>query len=94
MPIRKFLLSVNRLLRFVDCYDDRNDSDLMISMGERFYYGSLHPRKYGSNFITGGGGMVFSKMAVRVMINDSVCRDLYCKAFFYQLKTIQTEVNV
>ncbi|XP_053312037.1 beta-1,3-glucosyltransferase [Spea bombifrons] len=60
------LISLSRLRKLLSCYDP-NES---IFLGERYGYG-LGARGY--SYITGGGGMVFSRKMVRKILN-SKCR--------------------
>ncbi|KAM9319851.1 beta-1,3-glucosyltransferase [Gastrophryne carolinensis] len=57
------LISISRLQELLSCYD----SNEAVFLGERYGYG-LSARGY--NYITGGGGMVFSRSAVKGFINS------------------------
>ena len=45
--------------------DDEGD---MLALGERFHIGNLDSKDTSIDFISGGGGMVFSLQAVRAMV--------------------------
>ncbi|XP_056417846.1 beta-1,3-glucosyltransferase isoform X2 [Hyla sarda] len=60
------LISLPRLQKLLSCYDCNEP----VLLGERYGYG-LGARGY--SYITGGGGMVFSRAAVKEFI-DSKCR--------------------
>ncbi|XP_072047911.1 beta-1,3-glucosyltransferase-like [Amphiura filiformis] len=60
------ILSVARVQKLLACYDS-NDA---VVLGER--YGYAHMAGYGYDYLTGGGGMVFSRAAVNKLL-DSGC---------------------
>ncbi|CAH1232352.1 B3GLCT [Branchiostoma lanceolatum] len=61
------LLSVPRLLRVLSCYDPSTP----IFLGERYGYGLTRGEDSGYAYITGGGGMVFSRAGVRKLLSSS-----------------------
>ncbi|XP_037042574.1 beta-1,3-glucosyltransferase [Bradysia coprophila] len=62
------LISVRQLQRTLSCYDSY-DGDLYL--GERYGYRLLSPD--GFNYITGGGGIVFSLSTINKLINRCSC---------------------
>ncbi|KAK2169117.1 hypothetical protein LSH36_12g16120 [Paralvinella palmiformis] len=62
------LLSVPNLRKLLTCYDH----DEPVVLGERYGYGVFHEHS-GYNYITGGGGMVFSYEAVKMIIDLELC---------------------
>ncbi|KAJ8044213.1 Beta-1,3-glucosyltransferase [Holothuria leucospilota] len=80
------ILSVSRLMKLLSCYDPTEE----IFLGERYGYG--HGRMFGYDYITGGGGMVFSRQAVSSFIKkglrcskhddpDDMIIGMYAKSF-------------
>ncbi|XP_070572833.1 beta-1,3-glucosyltransferase-like [Ptychodera flava] len=64
------ILSVSRLQRVLSCYDPETP----VYLGERYGFGHTK-HGWGYDYITGGGGMVFSRSAVQEMIsNGCQCR--------------------
>ncbi|XP_076343820.1 beta-1,3-glucosyltransferase isoform X2 [Tachypleus tridentatus] len=61
------LLSVSRLLQLLRCYDHTEP----VAVGERYGYNVASGDGY--DYITGGGGMVFSLPAVKKIVNSPVC---------------------
>ncbi|XP_071536484.1 beta-1,3-glucosyltransferase isoform X1 [Panulirus ornatus] len=61
------LISVPRLRTLLSCYDSRD----LIALGEK--YGFAATASYGYDYITGGGGMVFSKALVEQLAVPGVC---------------------
>ncbi|KAL1266461.1 hypothetical protein QQF64_002136 [Cirrhinus molitorella] len=62
------LISLPRLQRLLSCYDPNE----AVSVGERYGYGLLRD---GYSYITGGGGMVFSRVAVQnILAGGCGCR--------------------
>nr|XP_054749086.1 beta-1,3-glucosyltransferase-like [Lytechinus pictus] len=61
------IISVSRLHRLLSCYD----ATKRIMLGERYGYGQV--KGYGYDYITGGGGMIFSRPAVDDLISNG-CR--------------------
>ncbi|KAM3869619.1 beta-1,3-glucosyltransferase-like, partial [Diretmus argenteus] len=57
------LISLPRLLRLLRCYDPKE----AVSLGERYGYGLVHN---GYSYITGGGGMVLSRVAVSMIVSS------------------------
>nr|XP_039258313.1 beta-1,3-glucosyltransferase-like [Styela clava] len=64
------IMSVARLVQFLNCYDHEEATFL----GEKYGYGLNI--KNGYAYITGGGGMVFSKPAVEVWVKECKCPSL------------------
>ncbi|XP_076417335.1 beta-1,3-glucosyltransferase isoform X1 [Peromyscus maniculatus bairdii] len=60
------LISISRLRRLLSCYDSRD----AVFLGERYGYGL---GTGGYSYVTGGGGMVFSREAIRRLLASS-CR--------------------
>uniref|UniRef100_A0AAY4EIX9 Fringe-like glycosyltransferase domain-containing protein n=1 Tax=Denticeps clupeoides TaxID=299321 RepID=A0AAY4EIX9_9TELE len=60
------LISLPRLKKLLSCYDPREP----VSLGERYGYGLI---QNGYSYITGGGGMVFSRAAVGRLLSSG-CR--------------------
>lgn len=61
------ILSVSRVIKFLSCYNH----DDAIFMGEKYGYGLLS--QYGYSYITGGGGMIFSRSAVKAWLSECSC---------------------
>lgn len=61
------LLSIPRLQELLSCY---NKSEPIV-LGERYGYGVTSGNGY--NYITGGGGIVFSMTAVKILVSSNVC---------------------
>ncbi|XP_050977747.1 beta-1,3-glucosyltransferase isoform X3 [Labeo rohita] len=62
------LISLPRLRRLLSCYDPKE----AVSVGERYGYGLLRD---GYSYITGGGGIVFSRVAVQnILAGGCGCR--------------------
>ncbi|GLV32364.1 uncharacterized protein CBL_00927 [Carabus blaptoides fortunei] len=61
------ILGVSRLQQILSCYDSSDN----ITLGERYGY-QAHTNQ-GYNYITGGGGMVFSATLVRTLATRGVC---------------------
>lgn len=59
--------SVSRFQRLLSCYDDSED----VALGERYGYNVHSPRGY--NYITGGGGMVFSRPLLKKLAASGAC---------------------
>ncbi|XP_019871728.1 beta-1,3-glucosyltransferase isoform X4 [Aethina tumida] len=64
------ILSVSRMQQLLTCYD----SDEMIALGERYGYNvqNMH-NHHGYNYITGGGGMVFSRSLLEELVRPELC---------------------
>lgn len=62
------ILSVQRLEQMLSCYDSRQP----MIIGQRYGYASGQP--YGYDYITGGGGLVLSSSAVRLLASPGKCR--------------------
>ena len=60
------ILSVHKLLEFLKCYDPANT----LAIGQRYGF-RVAEGKYGYDYITGGGGMVFSHKMVKEMLKDN-----------------------
>lgn len=63
-----FFFSVSRLRRLLSCYDASEP----IALGERYGYNVYN--SHGYNYITGGGGMVFSRVVLEQLISSELCR--------------------
>ncbi|XP_041349949.1 beta-1,3-glucosyltransferase-like [Gigantopelta aegis] len=61
------IISLKQLRKLLACYDAKE----VVVMGERYGYGVA--KGYGYNYITGGGGMVFSKPAVKLLAEECKC---------------------
>ncbi|XP_023312771.1 beta-1,3-glucosyltransferase-like, partial [Anoplophora glabripennis] len=61
------ILSVSRFQQLLTCYDDAED----VAVGERYGYNVHSPRGY--NYITGGGGMVFSRPLLDKLAENGAC---------------------
>ncbi|XP_042869566.1 beta-1,3-glucosyltransferase-like [Penaeus japonicus] len=61
------LISIPRLKSLLACYDP----DEMVAIGER--YGYMAVKRHGYDYITGGGGMVFSRGLVEELADPDVC---------------------
>ncbi|GJQ83351.1 hypothetical protein Trydic_g18136 [Trypoxylus dichotomus] len=61
------LLSVPRLRKFLTCYDSTSP----LAIGERYGYNVLSSDGY--NYITGGGGIVFSRRLVQMLAKPENC---------------------
>ncbi|KAK3855645.1 hypothetical protein Pcinc_037966 [Petrolisthes cinctipes] len=62
------LISVQRLTRLLSCYDPGE----YVALGER--YGFQATTSHGYDYLTGGAGMVFSKVLVNRLAFPSVCK--------------------
>ncbi|KDR24431.1 Beta-1,3-glucosyltransferase [Zootermopsis nevadensis] len=62
------ILSVARLQQLLSCFE----SSTLLALGERYGYNVQHSPQ-GYNYITGGGGMVFSIAAVHQIATSSYC---------------------
>ena len=63
------ILSVNKLLKFLH----RFDPNVPVHAGQRYGYG-IATGKYGYDYVTGGGGMIFSiEMTRRIVKNLGLC---------------------
>ncbi|KAJ6650035.1 Beta-1,3-glucosyltransferase, partial [Pseudolycoriella hygida] len=62
------LMSVKQLQNTLGCYDSQNED---IYLGERYGYRLLSPD--GFNYITGGGGIVFSIRTIKKLVNRCSC---------------------
>ncbi|GAB1598117.1 beta-1,3-glucosyltransferase-like, partial [Argonauta hians] len=62
------IISITRLRKLLACYDPSE----AIAIGERYGYGVTTGAGY--NYITGGGGMVFSRAAVQAMVSSNLCK--------------------
>ncbi|CAG2061585.1 unnamed protein product [Timema podura] len=63
------ILSVARLQQLLSCFD----SSRPVAVGERYGY-NVQRSSQGYNYITGGGGMVFSLVLVRRLVDSGLCR--------------------
>ncbi|XP_013785221.1 beta-1,3-glucosyltransferase-like [Limulus polyphemus] len=61
------LLSMSRLLQLLRCYDHTEP----VALGERYGYSVASGNGY--DYITGGGGMVFSLPAIKKIVNSPLC---------------------
>ena len=61
------LFSFRRLVRLLSCYDHESD----VALGEKYGYGL--DSDYGYDYITGGGGMMFSRGLVQKLA-ECQCR--------------------
>lgn len=61
------MLSVHRLQELLSCYDDKD----RIALGERYGYNVQGSQGY--NYITGGGGIVFSRPLFEQLSLSGVC---------------------
>lgn len=61
------IMSVARLVQFLNCFDPEEP----VFLGEKYGYGLTS--KNGYAYITGGGGMIFSKPAVETWVNKCHC---------------------
>lgn len=64
------ILSVSRLVQLLNCYD----TEEAIFLGEKYGYGLF--TKNGYAYITGGGGMVFSKSSTEIWVKKCLCPSL------------------
>jgi len=62
------ILSVQRLQQVLSCYDSQRP----VLIGQRYGYAS--GQSYGYDYITGGGGIVLSRSAVRLLASPGKCR--------------------
>ncbi|KAG7157736.1 Beta-1-3-glucosyltransferase-like [Homarus americanus] len=62
------LISVPRLRRLLSCYDPQD----LVALGEKYGFAATTPHGY--DYITGGGGMVFSKALVEQLAAPGVCK--------------------
>ena len=60
------LMSVQKMLEFLKCYN----SEDALAIGQRYGF-RVADGKYGYDYITGGGGMVFSEKMVQEMMKDN-----------------------
>ena len=66
------IMGVHKLIEFLKCYNPSN----MLGIGQRYGF-RVAEGKYGYDYITGGGGMVFSqKMVHQMMKNDG--KNCFC----------------
>nr|CAD7427739.1 unnamed protein product [Timema monikensis] len=63
------ILSVARLQQLLSCFN----SSRPVAVGERYGY-NVQRSSQGYNYITGGGGMVFSLVLVRKLVDSGLCR--------------------
>lgn len=63
-----YICSVARLQQLLSCFE----SSTLLALGERYGYNVQHSPQ-GYNYITGGGGMVFSIAAVHQIATSSYC---------------------
>ncbi|GLH10449.1 Uncharacterized protein GBIM_15415 [Gryllus bimaculatus] len=63
------ILSVTRLQQLLSCYDPK----IMTAIGERYGYNVQHSDQ-GYNYITGGGGMVFSTNLIQAIVKSEQCQ--------------------
>ncbi|XP_052829112.1 beta-1,3-glucosyltransferase [Octopus bimaculoides] len=61
------IISITRLRKMLACYNPAE----ALAIGERYGYGVTTGSGY--NYITGGGGMVFSRAAVQFMVSSNLC---------------------
>ncbi|XP_044754103.1 beta-1,3-glucosyltransferase isoform X2 [Coccinella septempunctata] len=61
------ILSVQRITELLSCYDPNDD----VAVGERYGYGLYN--SLGFNYITGGGGMVFSRTLLKKLSASCKC---------------------
>lgn len=61
------ILSVHRIIELLSCYNSDND----VAIGERYGYGVYN--SHGFNYITGGGGMVFSRTLLEKLSATCKC---------------------
>ncbi|KAK4875404.1 hypothetical protein RN001_011826 [Aquatica leii] len=62
------ILSVTRIQELLSCYDNNS----LIAIGERYGYNIYN--KNGYNYITGGGGIVFTSALLRQLISSKICK--------------------
>lgn len=67
MLLKYCICSTLRLRKLLTCYD----SKIPIMLGERYGYNVLNPEGY--NYITGGGGIVFSRTLVELVSQPGIC---------------------
>ncbi|KAK8730004.1 hypothetical protein OTU49_008424 [Cherax quadricarinatus] len=61
------LISVSRLRTLLSCYNSKD----LVALGEKYGYGATTARGY--SYITGGGGMIFSKTLVEQLAKPGMC---------------------
>ncbi|CAD5116311.1 DgyrCDS5216 [Dimorphilus gyrociliatus] len=62
------LINIAELRKILSCYDPNE----AIAIGEKYGFGLA--KDYGYSYITGGGGMIFSKQAVKLIMECQDCR--------------------
>ena len=62
------ILSVQKLLQYLHCYDPTEN----IHLGQRYGY-KVSSGNHGYDYITGGGGMIFSKAMVNKIVRSPQC---------------------
>ncbi|KAF5308718.1 hypothetical protein FQR65_LT06079 [Abscondita terminalis] len=62
------ILSVTRIRNLLSCYD----KDSMTAIGERYGYNVYNENGY--NYITGGGGIVFTAALLKKLISSKMCK--------------------
>ncbi|XP_031351998.1 beta-1,3-glucosyltransferase [Photinus pyralis] len=82
------ILSVARIQKFLSCY---NDSEQIV-LGERYGFNVYNEDGY--NYITGGGGIIFSRGSMQNVVNSNMCKcpsisspdDMFLGVCFRRLK--------
>ncbi|KAJ8312073.1 hypothetical protein KUTeg_009446, partial [Tegillarca granosa] len=59
--------SLKRLRKLLTCYDPKE----VVHLGEKYGY-SVAKKNWGYNYITGGGGMIFSREAIRLLVDKGM----------------------